>query len=57
MLVSAAVYAISLLLVRTLSRYRELAADRAGALLTGRPAQLAGALTKLESRVGDVRLD
>ncbi|MER6983624.1 zinc metalloprotease HtpX, partial [Streptomyces carpinensis] len=33
--VSAAVYAISFLLIRALSRYRELAADRAAALLTG----------------------
>jgi len=49
MLVSTAVYAISLLLIRTLSRYRELAADRAGALLTGRPSQLASALTKLDT--------
>ena len=47
MLVSAVVYSISFLLIRTLSRYRELAADRSGAVLTGRPSVLAGALTKL----------
>ncbi len=41
--VSAAVYAISFLLIRALSRYRELAADRAAALLTGRPSALAAA--------------
>jgi heat shock protein HtpX len=46
-LVSALVYAISFLLVRALSRYRELAADRAGAFLTGRPSSLAAALTKV----------
>ncbi|CAM3653785.1 zinc metalloprotease HtpX [Streptomyces albus] len=46
-LVSAVVYVISFLLTRLLSRYRELSADRAGALLTGRPSTLASALTKI----------
>ncbi|MEW2220931.1 zinc metalloprotease HtpX [Streptomyces sp. NPDC006990] len=46
-LVSALVYVISFLLTRLLSRYRELSADRAGALLTGRPSTLASALTKI----------
>ncbi|MFG2029437.1 zinc metalloprotease HtpX [Streptomyces sp. NPDC048825] len=49
--VSAAVYALSFLLIRALCRYRELAADRAGAMLTGRPSALASALTKL---TGDI---
>jgi heat shock protein HtpX len=46
-LVSAVVYALSFLLIRGLSRYRELAADRAGALLTGNPSALSNALVHI----------
>jgi len=46
LLVSVLVYVISFLLLRALSRYREFAADRGSAVLTGRPSALASALLK-----------
>jgi heat shock protein HtpX len=46
-LVSAAVWAVSFVLIRTLSRYREYAADRGSALITREPSNLASALMKI----------
>ncbi|MEU6997537.1 zinc metalloprotease HtpX [Nonomuraea sp. NPDC046570] len=54
MLVSILVYAVSFVLTRALSRYRELAADRAGALLTQRPSALASALTKVTGEMARI---
>lgn len=53
-LVSALVYAVSFLLIRALSRYRELSADRTAAMLTGRPSSLASALTKVTGEMSKV---
>src|SRR4051812_3803358 len=46
-LVSAIVWVVSFFLMQALSRYREYAADRGSAVITGRPSALASALLKI----------
>jgi heat shock protein HtpX len=49
MVVSIVTYILSFVLIRTISRYREYAADRGAALLTGAPENLMSALQKIAS--------
>lgn len=49
LVVSSVVYAVNVLMLLALSRYRELAADRAAVLLTGKPGALASALTTINA--------
>jgi len=49
--VSIVVYVISFILIRTISRYREYAADRGSALITGAPEYLMSALQKISSQI------
>ena len=56
-LASLVVWVVSFLLIRALSRYREFAADRGGASITGRPSALATALMKIDSGMEKVPED
>ena len=52
--VSILVYAISFILIRTISRYREYAADRGSAIITGAPENLMSALQKISSGITQI---
>jgi heat shock protein HtpX len=49
--VSILTYALSYILIRTISRYREYAADRGAAVITGAPEYLMSALQKISSQM------
>ena len=51
MVVSIVTYAVSYVLIRTISRYREYAADRGSALITGAPEHLMSALQRISSNI------
>jgi heat shock protein HtpX len=53
-LVSAAVYVVSWLLLQALSRYREFSADRGSAIITGRPSALIQALLKIDGGMSQI---
>jgi heat shock protein HtpX len=54
LVVSFVVYAVSFLLMLALSRYREFAADRGAAIMTGRPSALASALIRLDGTMAHI---
>ena len=55
-LASLVTYVLSFLLIRALSRYRELAADRGSALITGAPSNLASALLRISNSIEHARI-
>ena len=56
-LASVVVWVVSFLLIRALSRYREYAADRGAAAITGKPSALASALLTIDGRMDNVPKD
>ena len=54
LLVSAITYALSYILIRAISRYREYAADRGSALITGAPEHLMSALQKISGNIARI---
>jgi heat shock protein HtpX len=53
-LVSGLVYVVSYMLMQALSRYREFAADRGSAIITGRPSALSSALLKISGQMDQI---
>jgi heat shock protein HtpX len=53
-LVSIATYILSFILIRTISRYREFAADRGAAIITGAPENLMSALQRIASGMATI---
>jgi heat shock protein HtpX len=53
-IISGLVYVISYVLIQALSRYREFAADRGSAIITGRPSALSSALLKISGQMEQI---
>jgi heat shock protein HtpX len=53
-IISLVIYVIAYMLTMALSRYRELAADRSGAILIGKPSVLASALVHITGDMGKI---
>jgi heat shock protein HtpX len=53
-IISGLVYVVSYILIQALSRYREFAADRGSAIITGRPSALSSALLKISGQMDQI---